>query len=81
MSDDLVRIALENLVISETEAFTIVESEAVLTLPKLCLKCKRENIFIPKADALRNGIIKFRYQGAGRSIADDGDKIPPLTAT
>ena len=38
VSDDLIRIALENFVISATEAFTIVESEAFLTLPKLCLK-------------------------------------------
>jgi hypothetical protein len=43
---------------AETEPFTIVESEASLTLLKLCLKCNRDNVFIPKADAFRNGVVK-----------------------
>jgi hypothetical protein len=58
VSDDLIREAIENFILSETGAFTVIESEAFLTILRLCLKCKRDNVFIPKADALRNGIIK-----------------------
>jgi hypothetical protein len=58
VSDELIREAIENFVLTEAEAFTLIESESFLTLLKLCLKCKRDNVFIPKADALRNGIVK-----------------------
>jgi hypothetical protein len=58
VSDDLIREAIENFIMSELEPFTIIESEPFLTLLKLCLKCKRDNVFLPKADALRNGILK-----------------------
>lgn len=58
VSDELLREAIENFVLSEIEPFTIVESEPFLTLLKLCLKCRRDNVFLPKADALRNGIMK-----------------------
>eukprot|EP00474_Spongospora_subterranea_P000998 CRZ01456.1 hypothetical protein [Spongospora subterranea] len=46
VSDALIREALETFVLAETEPFTIVESEPFLTLLKICLKCKRDNVFI-----------------------------------
>eukprot|EP00474_Spongospora_subterranea_P005608 CRZ06066.1 hypothetical protein [Spongospora subterranea] len=58
ISDDLIREGIENFVMAEMEPFTLVESETFLTLLKLCIKCKRENVFIPKADALKNGVMK-----------------------
>ena len=58
ISDRLIRECIEDFVISETEAFTIVESQPFLTLLKLCLKWKRCNVFLPKADALRNGVVQ-----------------------
>ncbi|BBM99603.1 hypothetical protein Mp_1g22340 [Marchantia polymorpha subsp. ruderalis] len=58
ISDDLIREAIENVVLSEAEAFTIIESKLFLKLLKILLKCKRDNVIILKADALRNGILK-----------------------
>ena len=58
VSDALVREAIKNFILSETEPFSVFDSEAFMTLLKLCLKCKRDNVFIPKEDALRNEIIK-----------------------
>jgi hypothetical protein len=36
----------------------IIESQFFLTLLKMCIKCKRDNVRFSKADALRNGILK-----------------------
>ena len=58
ITDDLIREGFENFIIAEMEPFTLVESESFLTLLKLCIKCKRDNVFVPKADALRNGVMK-----------------------
>ena len=58
ISDRLIRECIEDFVLSETEPFTIIESQPFLTLLKLCLKCKRDNVFLPKADALRNGVVQ-----------------------
>ena len=58
ISDRLIRESIEDYIISETEPFTIIGSQSFLTLLKLCLKCKRDNVFLPKADALRNGIVQ-----------------------
>ena len=58
VSNQLLREAIENFILTQTEAFTIVESEAFLTVLKICLKCIRDDVFIPEADAIRNGLIK-----------------------
>lgn len=44
--------------LSEAEAFTIFESKSFLTLLKILLRCKRDNVIIPKIDTLQNRIFK-----------------------
>ena len=56
IADELIREAIENGVLSETEAFSVIESTSFLTRLNICLTCKHENVYIPKADTLRYGI-------------------------
>jgi hypothetical protein len=59
VSNDMIREALENFIIANCEPFSLIENEYFLTLLKLCLNCQQSgNVFIPKADALKNGIMK-----------------------
>ena len=56
IADEIIRDAIESVVLSVTAAFSIIESASFLTRLNICLTCKRENVYIPKADALRYGI-------------------------
>lgn len=56
VSDDLIREDFENFILSETEAFTLIQSESFLTFLRVCLKCKRDNVYITKAEAFPNGV-------------------------
>lgn len=54
----LIQEALENLILSCTEPFTLVKSNVFLWLLYLCLNCKHPSIVFPKADALTNSVMK-----------------------
>lgn len=54
----MIREAIEDFVLSEAKAFTIIEPKSFLTHLKILLKCKRDNVIIPKANAPLNGILK-----------------------
>ena len=58
VSDELNPRSTRKLFFSEIYPFTIIESELFMTLLRLCLICKRYNVFFPKAYALRDGIMK-----------------------
>jgi hypothetical protein len=57
-SDAMIREAIENLIIHDCHSFGIVESKHFLTLLKLCLNCTNKEVFIPKSDAVKDGIVK-----------------------
>ncbi len=66
----MIREALENLVMAEAAPFTFVESPHLLRLINLCLNCQNNNIFIPKADAIKNSILN-RVEGLKEKMRVD----------
>lgn len=64
ISKDLICETIKNFVLCETKTFTIMESKSFLTLLKILLKCKRDNVIISKADALQtvfwNELMKWK---------------------
>lgn len=74
VSDEMIRRAIENFIIRECEPFTIVESESFLDLVRVLLNCNRKDVFIPKADATKQGIIK-RVESMKQELADNFKSI------
>ena len=58
VSELTVREAIEDFMIRDCQPFTVVESTAFLTLLKVCLNCSKKDVFIPKSDAMKDGIMK-----------------------
>ena len=73
VTDEMIRESIENFIIAESEPFNIVESKFYLNMIKLCLMCKRNDVFLPKADAMKNGIMK-------RASKIHADLLEKLTA-
>jgi hypothetical protein len=57
-TESTVREAKENFIIRGCQPFNVVESVHFLALLRVCLNCSKKNIFIPKADATKEGIRK-----------------------
>ena len=68
ITEDMIREALENFVIADCQPFTLVENRYFLTLLNLCLHYNHTDCFIPKADALKSGIMK-RVQNLCSNVA------------
>lgn len=58
VTDSIIKKAIEDYFISECIPFETIESPSFIWLLKVCLNYKGSSFSIPKADALRNAILK-----------------------